>query len=129
MDDQYSMSKAKELAKKIGDPYDKLISEVSRDQRISHLVKIPSKDEEWRKITTKEEIDRRVNRLEEVVSSDEDIEYYQMLLMFYNAYIAVMKISIVDRYISNANVDIYIDRLEKLYNALNSKWNNQMMRD
>ena len=52
-----------------------------------------------------------------------------MLLLFYKAYIAVMRISIVDRGISNDDVDKYFDKLEKLYNALNSKWNNQMMRD
>lgn len=130
MDNHYSIVKAKEFEEKKYKPYDYLCFLATRESKsISSIIKRELEQNQWKNIKTMEEIEQRIKRLEEVVYSENDIEYYQMLLLFYRAFVGIKKISIINPNISDSDVDNYFIKLGKIYDEINSKWNLQMMQD
>ncbi len=129
MDKPYSVTMANALGRKLGDLESRLILSFPNQDNFSNRRVKEIEDEQWRGTKTVEDIEQCINRLEEVVFSKNDDEYYQMLLLFYRAFIAVKKISIIDPNISNCDIDKYFDKLESLFDEMNSKWNLQAMKD
>jgi len=128
-DNDYSRIKILELAKKIGDPEIKLLHLASVDRINGKMIKFQIDHDQWRDIKTTEEVARRVDRIEEIVNSDEDFEYYQMLLLFRKAFLGVMKLSIINPEISTEIVDQYVQRLEDVQYKIDDRHNIMMMRD
>ena len=127
--DEYSRKKTMELAKKIGNPEIKHLHLASVDRVNGKMIKFQIDHDQWRDIKTTEEVARRVERIEEIVNSDEDVEYYQMLLFFRRALMGVTKLSIIDPEISTEIVDQYVQRLEDAYHKIDDRYNIMMMRD
>ncbi len=129
LDDVYSRKKTKELAKTIGDPEAKLRSIASVDRQNANTIKFQLDQDQWKDIKTTEEVARRVDRIEELVNSEEEIVYYQMLLLFRRAFMGVAKLSILDPQIDNEVVDEYVRRLEDIHQKMERKQSILLMRD
>ena len=129
IDNEYSRKKTMELAKKIGDPENKLLHLASVDRINGKMIKFQIDHDQWRDIKTTEEITRRVERIEEIANSDEDVEYYQMLLLFRKAFMGVKKLSIINPEICTEIVDQYVQRLEDVQHKIDRKHDIMMMMD
>ena len=129
--EEYSRIKARELAKKTGDPEVILYSMIQYNHPGKHEIKwaLDHRQESWREIKSKKEVDQRFFALESGVSDETDLYFDQMLILFWRAFKGLQKLSIVERNISNEEIDTYAARLSDLYDQMQRKATIQAMKD